>query len=261
MKIKKHIVNKPDYRNILPEQVSTGVTVYLDGDNNQFEIKVVCVNTDNTETVVLWHKVTAQNIKQFGSGADFVVYGIGNVVELISDENGVPTGPYEVRSVDFVDIFSETLTSRAKAIADAPYNNYPYYIFVDDQDSDFSTWTIGIRVPENAAYVFEGNLKTIVDSAQTTTKFIDYLPTITLSAASTMQPDSSTTITINTDPSVKEVYMDSVSGIINKHRVGLTNGVGTLTAYSTDLVSGDIVRVRAGYRKFPAATQVIISVE
>lgn len=261
MKIKKHIINNPDYRNVIPDKTSAGVTVHLDGDNSQFEIKVVRHNTDNTENVLLWHKIKAQNIKQFGSGADFVVYGIKEVMPLVSDENSVPTGPYEVQPVEFVDIFSETLTSRAKAISDASYNKYPYYIFVDDQTSDFSTWTIGIRVPENSGYVFEGNLKSIVDSAQTVTKFIEFLPTITLQAAATMAPDSSATITVTTDPSVKEVFMDAVQGLINKQRVTLVNGVGTLTAYSTDLVSGDTVRVRAGYRKYPAATQVLISVQ
>lgn len=263
MKIKKHIVNNPDYTvSQIPEKQSSGVTVHLNGDNSYFEIKVVQHNTDNTDSILLWNKVLANNIKQFGAGADFVAYGITASQSTLSDENGVPNAPYIILPSEFIDVFSDTLSSRSKPSFSAPYNNYPYYIFVDDQNSDFSTWTVVLRIPETANYSFAGTYKTAAETAETIPGFKGNLPSITITSSSaSLQPNSSATLTFTTDPSVKEIFLDAVYGMLNKQRVTLTNGVGTCTVYSTDLQVGETVRIRAGYRRFPSLDQIIIPVE
>lgn len=262
IKFKKHLINIPDYTiSTLPGKEISGVTFYVDGGNDHFELKVVQHNTDNTDSVILWNKVLADNIKQYGNGADFVAYGIVESQPMVCDLNGDPSEPYIIKPSEFNDIFSDTLASRSHPRTNNQYNNYPYYIFVDDQNSDFSTWTVVLKVPETANYTFGGSLKTVAESAQSISRYAENLPSITLSSSSaTMQPNSSINITINTDPSVKEVFIDTVYGLTNKQRVTLTNGTGTLTAYSTDLQSGENVRIRAGYRRVPSITDIVIPV-
>lgn len=262
-KIKKHTINNLNYFSAgVPEKQVSDVKFIVNGDNDYFELKIVQYFTDNTELVVLWNKVLATNIKQFGVGADFVAYGVNPHMHLVADNDGVPTGPYILKPYEFIDIFSETLSSRSRPSLDAVYNNYPYYIFVDDQNSDFSTWTVVLKIPENVNYIFEGNLKTAVETATTITKFGDHLPGITLSSSATsVAPNSSVVITINTDPSVKEIFLDAVYGLLNKQRAIITNGTGTVTAYSTDMATGENVRVRAGFKRFPSKEQIIIPVE
>jgi hypothetical protein len=263
IKIKKHIVGNPDYTtSTIPQKESSGVTFHLDGNDDYFEIKVVQHNTDNTDSVLLWNKVLAANLKQFGTGADFVVYGVNPSVQVVSDSEGIPTEAYVIPPSEFIDIFADTLSSRSKPSSNAPYNSYPFYILVDDQDGDFSTWTVVLRTPQNANYQYAGTLKTAAESATTVAGFKEHLPTITLTSSSqTIAPNSSVTITVSADPSVKEVFIDAVYGLTNKQRVTLTNGTGSLTAYSTDLVAGEAVRVRAGYRRVPSLNQIIIPVE
>jgi hypothetical protein len=49
---------------------------------------------------------------------------------------------------------------------------------------------------------------------------------------------------------VPEVYAEPVAGFINKTKIKLTNGVGTVTVDSDGLETGDVVQIKFGYKYF-----------
>jgi hypothetical protein len=179
----------------------------------------------------------------------------------ITDE-GVPYANTVNNSL-LVDVFSRGLITKPGEFNN-PYTDYSdalWTIFVPDSSSNCTTFTVRLVVDPTyeGGYIFEGPSGTIVpEDGQT---IIDQLSPITLSSVTpTVNAESSVVINVTSDTFIDEIWLEQVYGSLNKTRVKLTNGQGTFTAFSTGLEAGEVIRVKAGHRKFTGLADIIVPV-
>jgi hypothetical protein len=142
------------------------------------------------------------------------------------------------------------------------YSDTLYNIFVPDASADCTDFIVRLTIDPKyeGGFEFEGpGAEFIVDvGAQ---PIAELLSPITLSSVdANVQADSSVVINVTSDTFIDEVWLEPVYGLLNKTRVKMTNGQGTFTALSTGLEAGDVIRVKAGHRKFTGLADIIIPV-
>lgn len=225
-------------------------TMYLDVNAEYFEIKI----TDETNNVIMWHKISDSVIRAAVTD-DYSLIATSIVKRSDSVDN--------LSAVDLHYVFDETYVTRKTLRTSSPIIDCPYSIFIKDAAAGLSSATIVIDTPPSdvVSYIFTGPSATDIQNASILDRERSLLPNIQLSSTVTgITPDSSATITVTSDPDVKEVWLEPVCGIINKTRVSLTNGQGSFKIYSTGLETGDIVRVKAGHKKVLGISSLELSV-
>jgi len=251
MKIVKSIINNPywgyglsiDMPYIQPH-------MYLDVQNESIEVKIYTPATEYTPVnVLLWQKLDLATLKSI---AGFNDQSLWTTLEKI---------PLQITNSELVDIFAKTLVSRNPATDNTSgYNRTPFVLYVNDSTGNFNDFTMVLKLNGPDEFIFEGPSASSITSE--TVQFArNLLPSIVLSSEQTsVGPDSSITVNVTSDASVKEVYLEQVYGLLNKVRVPLTNGVGSFDILTTGLVAGDKVRVKAGFRKYTGVADFSITV-
>jgi hypothetical protein len=239
------------------EQVdTTPIKVWVDIKVDTFEIKVYRT-TDSTDKILLWHKIELAELTKkpgFDSQTVWYVNQFANTVAVKDNEEVVS----DIKGYDIVDLFSETITSKPEQLTKQPI---PYIIFVPDahNPAGMNSFLYRINMDSSVQFIIEGPSASDFDDETITIK--DMISNITLSSDSTtLSPDSSIVINVTSDPVIKEVYLEQVSGMLNKTRVKLTNGQGSFTLFSTGLDAGETARVKVGHRKFTGVSDFSIIV-
>jgi hypothetical protein len=247
----------------------TQVKLKVDVTSDTLEVKVTKVFDDDTTEIAMWHRLTMQTLKDYGNGfVDVTMWGVRQNLPMVTDEDGNVTGPTIVKPKDLIDFFGITLASKTSApVGFSSIENTwktPYQIFIKDSSGNFDDATIVIKTPaeDGFDYTIEGNSTAAINAAEFYVRPAEIVPSISLTSTSTsVAPNGSVTVDVTcSDTSIKEVFLDQVYGMTNKARVPLTNGSGSFTLYATDLVAGDTVRVKAGYRKFTGISDIVIPV-
>lgn len=231
------------------------IKVWVDAQQNTFEIKMY--RTLNAEDIVyLWHKINLQELTIKPGFVDQTLWSVAlylNASEL-----------RQVHESDIKDVFSESLISKPNSFNSITPINYvaPYHIFVPDvsDPTGFLSFNYRITMDSSTQYIVEGpSASSFVN--ETITRFKEFLSPITLtSTQSSLAVDGSITVNVSTDTFIDEVYLEQVYGILNKTRVKLTNGLGSFVLYATGLEAGELVRVKAGHRKFTGISDFSIIV-
>lgn len=234
--------------------------LYIDAQPELLEVKLYTPATEVVpERVLLWQKIELDSLKSLNGFVDQTLWTTLDSVDFIEVDG--QQSPITIHPGQIVDILSKTLSSKSmKNSAESGYSRTPFVIYVGDSSGDFDDFTMILRLDNLEEFVFEG------PSASSITNEIvqyakDLIPPITLSSTQTsVGVDSSITVNVSTDPSVKEIYLEQVYGILNKMRVPLTNGSGTFNILTTGLEVGDMIRVKAGYKKYTGIADFNITV-
>lgn len=233
-------------------------SMFVNVTDNRFEIKITKHYANSETEIALWHVITLDKLQNLNSVCDNSVWS-----SSISDNtNHTDDAPCSIEDRSLIDLFSETLVSKGKVSLESSHRFCPYVIYVNDKNGTFNDFTIGLRIPDSElTYTIEGPHSVEINAAERIEFLKELLPEITLtSATASVSPDSSVDVTVTTDSSVREVYLEQVYGVLNKTRVNISNGVGMFKILSTGFTAGEELRVKAGHRKFTGLTDIVIPV-
>jgi hypothetical protein len=265
--IKKKKINtgsSNNFRTTNPDN-DNSITHWISVDDTSIEMKVTCKDLVTEEEVInSWIKIDLNTIKQHPGFADQTLWTVTDTVLQRRDDNGVPLLS-EVRVFELAEVFANSYNTKL--------------CNVNTPDSKFFNALVNIFIPyteddtlENATIIFvdEPSINTIYDGpsandfdTENFTTLRDLLDPITMTASSsTIDVDSFTEVTIQTASNIDEIWLDPLVGICNKTRVAINNqGVGKFKVYSTGLESADIIRVKAGFKKYTSLAEFTLTVQ
>ena len=221
---------------------------WVDITETSFEIKLFRTVDDAAEENILWHKVPVSSLITPG-----FVDQTWWTVDCEQEKTPFTGACSIIEPRQIIDLFGNSVVSKPKAVLDSlsGVNNIKYDIFVPDADDQAGMLSFNYRLimDEDTTYVVDGPASEYF--VEEDCNLSDLISPITLSSGQTsVQPDGSITINVQSDTFIDEVFLEQVYGSLNKSRVKLVNGVGKFTMYATDMEAGDIVRVKAGHRKY-----------
>jgi hypothetical protein len=261
MKIVKTIINNPYWGyGIHHEEPYIQPHLYIDIQSENLEIKLYTPATENVPMIVhLWQKLALSTLKSIPGFVDQTLWT--SLEKTPIPEIDGEQSFYELKNSDLVDILGRTLVTKNVGNGNnSGFNRTPYVLYVGDSSGDFNDFTMVLKLNDPEEFIFEGPSASSITS-ETVAFASDLLPSISLtSSQNSVGVDSSITVDVTSDPSVKEVYLEQVYGVLNKTRVPLTNGVGSFVILTTGLSVGDMVRVKAGHRKYTGITDFNITV-
>jgi hypothetical protein len=233
------------------------IKYWVDIQPEQIEIKVysneVIGDDEPADIVILWDIIKLSELKKkpgFVDQSAWTRISTDILVRMISDDG--QDIPLELPESGLVDMFGETLVTKPHSLATLAdnYVNPLYTIFAADT-TDFTNCTLRLMFDAKYEAGFEVEGPSASSFVNEHVNIQDLVAPITLSSTqSTVTANSSISVTVNSEPYIDEVYLESVSGILNKTRVKLTNGVGKFSIMTTDLEAGEEIRVKAGHRKW-----------
>lgn len=257
--IKKNVFN---YDTVVFREKQGKIKYWIDAQDDQIEIKVYSnesvgdeENPATADVVILWDIIKLSELQKKPGFVDQTLWTriSDKWLPVQPDENEPYVYyPLELHESALVDMFGETVVTKPKSLTTlaSPYTAAIYSIFVSDAD-DFTTCTIRLLFDpkHEAGFEVEGpSASSFVDQH---VSFEDLVAPITLSSTQTsVTPNSSISVTVNSEPYIDEIYLESVTGALNKTRVKLTNGQGKFSIITTDLEVGEEVRVKAGHKKW-----------
>jgi hypothetical protein len=164
-------------------------------------------------------------------------------------------------------IYADSMISQLRlADPNFGYQFSPFYVFVPSKDSSINDliWVIptsnGVssdevaRPPINVA-VTGPSAQGVVLSEQPEFINNNLISTITVSGPASIETNSTFTLNLSvSDTSIKEIFVDAISGTTNKTRVYLTNGTGSLQVSTAGLTTTDNVKIKFGYKYFTGVT-------
>jgi hypothetical protein len=247
------IFNKEAGENLTPPKI------FLNIQPETLEVKV-SVNKDGEYKEIFWCEMSLQTLKASKGFCDQSVWTIVESCYPLLDSDGNNTH-HPVCAPMVIDLLAETLVSKKQGYSqESGFFYTPFGIFVEDSEGDFTDFTYVIKDSDDVDYIVEGPSAQHVTSE--TVRFTrDLIAPVTLSSTqSSVGVDSSITIDVSSSPTVKEVYLEQVYGIPNKLRVPLTNGSGSFKLLTTGMDVGDLVRVKAGHRKYTGIADFTITI-
>ena len=233
---------------------------WVDITETYFEIKLFRTVDDGSEENILWHKIPLSSMTISPGFVDQTWWTINCDPEKAAFNGSC----YDVKSRDIIDLLGRSVVSKPASIMDAlsGINNTKYDIFVPDADDEAGMLSFNYRLimDEDTTYVVDGPASEYF--VEEDYNLSDLISTITLSSDQTsIHPDGSISVNVQSDPFIDEVFLEQVYGTLNKARVKLVNGVGKFTIYATDLEVGDVVRVKAGHRKYTGIANFSVPVQ
>jgi hypothetical protein len=234
--------------------------MYIDAQPELLEIKLYTpANEIIPERILLWQKIDLASLNTLNGFVDQTLWTTQETDDF-TEVDGVQSF-IQIHPAQMVDILSKTLSSKSIHTNDTSgYNKTPYVIYVPDSNGNFDDFTLVLKVNTLNEFIIEGPSASDVTS-EVVAGATALIPTVTLSSTqTTVGPDSTISIDVTTDPSVKEVYLEQIYGMLNKTRVPMTNGVGSFQLFTTGLNSGEQAKVKAGFRKFTGTASFSITV-
>jgi hypothetical protein len=257
--IKKNVFNAEKI--VFPGKTGK-IKYWVSATDQQIEIKVYSNESVGTEenpatadVVMLWDIIKLSELQKKPGFVDQTLWTrvSRDVLPIQEDsEQSYVYSPLELHESALIDVFGETLITKPKTLTNPSSTHAAslYTIFVPDS-SDFTSCVIRLMFDAKYEAGFEVEGPAASSFVDEHVKFEDLVSPITLSSTQTsVTPNSSISVTVNSDSFIDEVYLESVSGILNKTRVKLTNGQGKFSILTTDLEVGEEVRVKAGHKKW-----------
>lgn len=254
MSIKKIKLPSDKYFYLGSDDTDRDYRIWVDLTPEYFEIKSYAKQTETKEEeLTYWYKVTLDELKL---NPGFVEQSLWFINEKEKETDPV------INNINLVNAFATTVLHKPLSFT-SPLDSYrktPFCIFVPTTQNatmeDF-IYRIAERQGLNVEYTGPSASKVLDESI----KYSEFLSNITLSSNSTtVNPDSSITVNVQTDTFIKQVYLEQVSGMLNKTRVNLTNGQGSFKLFATGLESGETLRVKAGFKNFTGVSDFSINV-
>ncbi len=221
-----------------------------------YMLKLTSINEEESDVVCVNVSLTLEELK---SNVRYHEQGLFSVEQVVATGSFSEEESFPIKKESIVSLFDLTSADRNPRIEknDSPSFKFPFLMFVPFEDATFKDFTYLVKSPDaviggdpsiytDTITVNAGN--TVFNENKTR---ISLLSTITISA--TENPTAGDVIDVSvstTEPNVKTIYIDQISGITNKSEVKLVNGSGSFKILTDTLSSGDEVKVKLGYKSF-----------
>jgi hypothetical protein len=235
------------------EKPLTTVKFHVSTDTNSI---FLLVTNKETNLTVLDFEIPFEVIKQSSTFGDQTLWAIKDTLLKImsAPENNVPVERYVLTQEDIINVAAATYVSKDPYVFRENYNSYysPIRIFVPSKNSTIDDLTI-IFLKEKPYTIGMSVTSSEHEPVSETTleSWKPLIATIAVTGPTTVNPDEVVELNITcSDISVTEIFVEPILGSVNKTRVFLDNGQGTLKANTFGLSSGDEVNIKFGYKYF-----------
>jgi hypothetical protein len=233
-------------------------------DTNNINVKLT---NDTEETIQYNFVIPYENIKQNLAYNTQTLFAITDAVMLNLLLQSEKT-PYTLTETDLIEVTS--ITAKTKSHLDTGLNYLPdpadslklghgaticvFKIFVPYKDCSISDLKFIIKYPDTDMITVNFNPAHPTELLETNiptkcSKFFDNL-TITADNNNPVAGDNILLTITAEETNITQIYVQQIVGTVNKLKVNLTNGVGTLMISTLGLDAGDTVEVKFGYKSF-----------
>lgn len=232
----------------IPENFTFNHDFSNDGDVIKYQLKSVL-----DDTLIFDLSINLQDIKDNISFDEQTLWAV--------DDSFIKENKYKqnvvVPPTAIINVFSKTIVG--KTSISEPTSNYallPIKIFVPKADSSIQDIYIllvepGLLPELQTPFISTITGTTDIETVQITPTTRSVLVSPINVSPNTDSPVAGDDIVISlTASNVNYVYVQPIVGIVNKTKVKLTNGTGTVTIKTDSLNSGDEVDIKFGYRYF-----------
>jgi hypothetical protein len=183
---------------------------------------------------------------------------------------------YDLQLTNYSDIFHVESTTLDKRVSFKEYlqsqNQYlSMMMFVPYASGDDMCIFTSVSDHPDAALITNGDIEVVEITESSPVAYLKTLlfPRISVTSPSVIRKDTSETITIQLKENLtgndisnrsSTIYVDPIIGTVNKSRVQLINGTGSFVISAAGLNVGDVIRVKLGWKYWPGASDVFITV-
>jgi hypothetical protein len=175
---------------------------------------------------------------------------------------GEDTSLYTIETINLISIFDITKNDKSQRVylKGDNYSEIPFRIFVDSKDGDFTSFSYLVANPDPTLGQDIGHTTTVITNIGTPptdvyTEWKSVIAPITLSTTqSSVQAGDIITVNVSTDESLDKIYLEQITGILDRTVVKLNNGIGSFNILTNTLSSGDTVEIKAGHKLFTGVT-------
>lgn len=252
----------PEELHSLEEPVTT-IKVSVTTDVNENCIFLLVANEDsatNEETPVLDFKIPFDIITENTAFGDQTLWTIKDTYLKQWAAPGSEVFRKTLTQNDIINCSAKTLITKDSTMFKEEYDNYysPIRIFVPAKTSTVNdvvvVFVTASDIPEDSKH-HTALVCNPVPTQQLNSSF-DLFATISITGPSTINSDELVDLNIScSDTSVTEVFVEPVIGAVNKSRVLLDNGQGTLKVNTFGLSTGDEINIKFGYKYFTGVSR------
>ena len=226
---------------------------WFDLSNNIIHYKLINESENKTYIDV---SIPFSEIKNHVNFADQTMWGINN------DSLSKTT----LSGSDLVPLLTLSLIKKNPVLISSEFGAQfsPFRIFVPGKNSSLEDCVFQIKIPDTTVDSFP-DVNVSVGGPSYTNEQIGSLANWknliqTPSLQSTITPGNIKVDVTVTDTDISEVFLESIVGSVDRTRVVLTNGVGRFNISTSSLQTGEVVRVKLGYKYFTGVTEFTATV-
>jgi hypothetical protein len=209
------------------------------------------INKDD-DTTIIHIKLTLAELQQANRFYSQTMFGVYN--SAIKLDGSL----VNLNSSDLSSLFQSTLPSKSLFLQNSTVNNntmlLPFRIFVTYASDDFTKFKYHLaKVQGEEAPTVTVNTNNTATYNPTPTNWKSLIDDVlTLSTnQSNITPGDKILVTIqSSNTNLDYVYLEQVSGILDRTKVALTNGTGSFNILTDTLSSGDVAEVKYGYKLY-----------
>lgn len=251
------VVEGQEHSPVIPSQFT--IEHWLDVSDNSIKYKMSLSNEDDTKIIfnfVLPYTVIT-NSPRFNDQTFWTIKD--STISAIRNTDGI----YTVTSDDIVNIYDTSFVDKDVKFSEKNQTiACPLKIFVPSKLStvnDLILLTYDAQ-EDNIVTTVEGPAVTgtnVVPVQSGSRVYTQIQSTITAVASSetTLAGEPISLQVQVSDPNISSVYVEQVSGDVNKARILLTNGIGSLIVRTEGMSSGELVRVKFGWQNFSGVAE------
>jgi hypothetical protein len=212
--------------------------------------------------------VSLDDIKSNLNFADQTLWGVSDTFSQQNETRVDKSQTQVVPASEIQNIFAKTLSDKSKAIFSPIIGiSIPFGIFVPSIDSTIDDCVVILsEFPDNSVedgvtLTNTNDTPVAVINVPNDQFYADLIAgiTVTASPASPAAGDDITLSVTCSDPTVKYVYVEPRSGIVNKTKIAMNEGVGSVIVKTGDLVSGDEVEIKLGYKFYTGVYKYLVT--
>jgi hypothetical protein len=205
-------------------------------------------------------KINLSDIKNHRRFCSQSIFSLTDLAAL-----GAQSTQYTVTPFDLDNTLDNTWNTKRNSlflIGDDISSVFPMKIFVNSEDADFTTFSYIVLCPDMTYSNTEGWEQTFLVETNVGTIEPDYVQWKTLFEQITATSQNTNavagdTILVNVsveDTTIPKVYAETISGVVDKTEIQLTNGQGSFSILTNTLSTGESVKVKLGHKLFSNIT-------
>lgn len=230
------------------EPTTSEISVSVSTENNNISYKIIN-NTTNTTSLDLI--IPFEIITNHALYSDQSIWTVSLDVINNNTKTHENCSQYVVKSSDIISMFSNTINTKDETIGREKYNTHgvPFRIFVPSKNSTIEDLVI-VQLNPIQQVEYDVYSSVTLMAGQNILSWKDLISSINISGPSSINANESFTLSVQTEESsISEVFVEPICGYVNKTRVLLQNGTGSLQVDTSGLNTGDIIDIKFGFKQ------------